>query len=216
MRIESGIGWDPQRKTIVASPEWWDEKIKGDKDLAKFRDINLEIYQVYYEPLFRDSVAVGDKTKAPFECQNNSGPTNVEDEEDHEGKGDSDEVNLGDDDKLLFPQSSSSKRKKPNNVAPTRSTKGKSSVTSSFEDKLDTILEALSSRSTQSFSSQNNYSPMTQECMDIVTCFPGFEEGSRMYSQALRIFLKKQVRENFMVPKTHGARMEFLKLLMEE
>ncbi|KVF55443.1 Myb/SANT-like domain-containing protein, partial [Cynara cardunculus var. scolymus] len=137
MRIESGIGWDPVRKTIVASPEWWDEKIKGDKDLAKFRDLNLEIYQVYYEPLFRDSVAIEDKTKAPVECQNNSGPTNVEDKEDHEGKENSDEVNLGDDDKHLFPQSSSSKRKKPNNVAPTRSTKGKSSVTSSFEDTLD-------------------------------------------------------------------------------
>ena len=28
MRLESGIGWDPIRKTIDASPEWWDEKIK--------------------------------------------------------------------------------------------------------------------------------------------------------------------------------------------
>ncbi|KVH88468.1 Cation transporter [Cynara cardunculus var. scolymus] len=174
---------------------------------------NLE--DMYYEPLFRDSVAIGDKTKAPVECQNNNGPTNVEDEEDHEGKGNSDEVNLGNDDKHLFPQSSFIRRKKPNNVAPTHSTKGKSIVTSSFEDKIDNVLDALSSRSTQTFSSQNNYSPTTQECMDIVTCFPGFEEGSRMYSQALRIFLNKQVRENFMVPKTHMARMEFLKLLME-
>ncbi|XP_024963264.1 L10-interacting MYB domain-containing protein-like [Cynara cardunculus var. scolymus] len=197
MRIESGIGWDLVRKTIVASPEWWDEKIKGDKDLPKFRDLNLKIYQVYYEPLFWDSVAIGD-------------------EEDHEGKGDSAEVNLGDDNKHLFPQSSPSKRKKPNNVALTHSTKGKSSITSSFEDKLDNVLEALSSRSTQTFSSWNKYSPTTQECMNIVTCFPGFEGGSRMYSQALRIFLKKQVRENFMVPKTHMARMKFFKLLMEE
>ncbi|XP_024989157.1 L10-interacting MYB domain-containing protein-like [Cynara cardunculus var. scolymus] len=28
MMIESGIGWDPVRKTIVASLEWWDEKNK--------------------------------------------------------------------------------------------------------------------------------------------------------------------------------------------
>ncbi|XP_024964895.1 uncharacterized protein LOC112505181 [Cynara cardunculus var. scolymus] len=130
MRIESGIGWDPVRKTIVESPVAINTH--GDKDLAKFRDLNLEIYQVYYEPLFRDFVAVGDKTKAPVECQNNSGPTNVEDEEDHEGKGDSDEVNLGDNDKHLFPQSSSSKRKKSNIVAPTHSTKRKSFVTSSL------------------------------------------------------------------------------------
>lgn len=25
---ESGIGWDPIKKTIDASPEWWDEKIR--------------------------------------------------------------------------------------------------------------------------------------------------------------------------------------------
>ncbi|XP_024965823.1 uncharacterized protein LOC112506026 [Cynara cardunculus var. scolymus] len=146
------LGWGNIEKKIK---EWtrksFDKKVtntQGDKDLAKFRDVNLEIYQVYYEPLFQNSVDVGDKPKAPVECHYNSGPTNVEDEEDHDGKGDSDEVNLGDDDKHLFPQSSSSKRKKSNNVAPTRSTKRKSSVTSSFEDKLDNVLEVLSSRNT--------------------------------------------------------------------
>lgn len=28
MRIESGLGWDSVRKTINATPEWWDEKIQ--------------------------------------------------------------------------------------------------------------------------------------------------------------------------------------------
>ena len=55
------------------------------------------------------------RTKAAIECQNNNGPTN---EDDNEGKGDSDEVDLGEDDEPLFPASSSSKRKKSNN-APT-------------------------------------------------------------------------------------------------
>ncbi|KAI3785779.1 hypothetical protein L1987_44904 [Smallanthus sonchifolius] len=36
--------------------------------------------------------------------------------------------------------------------------------------------------------------------MDIVLTFPGFEEGSRNYCHTLDIFLKKQARENFMVP----------------
>ncbi|KAI3673010.1 hypothetical protein L6452_39118 [Arctium lappa] len=216
MRIESGIGWDPVRKTLNATDEWWDEKIKGNKDIAKFRDLNLEIFQLYYEPLFRDSVAVGDRTKVPVDFQNNSGPINVHDEEVNEGKGDSDEVHLDEDDEPLspFPQSSSSKRKNPNNVAPTRSTKGKSAVSSTYEEKLDTILEALSTRSTQSFP-QRNLVPTPQECMDIVKCFPGFEEGSRMYCKALGIFLKEQTRVNFMVPTSDVEKMEFLKFLME-
>ena len=28
MRLETGIGWDPVKKTFNASPEWWDEKIQ--------------------------------------------------------------------------------------------------------------------------------------------------------------------------------------------
>nr|KAJ0220615.1 hypothetical protein LSAT_V11C200062260 [Lactuca sativa] len=56
MKLESGISYDSMRKIIIASPEWWEEKIKGDKDYAKFRDKNFEIYETYYEKLFRDLV----------------------------------------------------------------------------------------------------------------------------------------------------------------
>ncbi|KAJ9543555.1 hypothetical protein OSB04_023262 [Centaurea solstitialis] len=176
------------------------------------RDTNLEIYESFYAPLFRDSVAVGDRTKAPIDCENNNDPTN----EDHnEGNGDSDGIDLGEQDEPLFPASSSSKRKKSKTVTLTRSTKGKSSGSSPWVEKLDGVIEAISTRSTQIFPPKDS-SPTTQECMDIVTCFPEFEEGSRMYCRALRIFLKKQIRENFMVPKTHAAKMEFLKLMMEE
>ena len=106
------------------------------------------------------------------------------------------------------------KKKSTNGKAPSRSGKRKSFVSSSLEDNLDNVIEALSTRSTSSFPPRKS-TPTTQECMDIVTCFPGFEEGSRKYSEALRIFLKESVRENFMVPTSHAARMEFLKLLME-
>ena len=34
MRIESGLGWDSVRKTIDATPEWWDEKIQVIFDLV--------------------------------------------------------------------------------------------------------------------------------------------------------------------------------------
>lgn len=36
MRLESGIGWDPVNKSIVASSEWWDEKIKVTFDIFYF------------------------------------------------------------------------------------------------------------------------------------------------------------------------------------
>ncbi|KAI3732985.1 hypothetical protein L1987_64199 [Smallanthus sonchifolius] len=48
--------------------------------------------------------------------------------------------------------------------------------------------------------------------MNIVIAFPGFDEGSKKYSQALRLFIKKQYREAFMFPTTDEAKMEFLKM----
>ncbi|PWA51040.1 myb/SANT-like domain-containing protein [Artemisia annua] len=89
---------DPIRKTIDASPELRDEKIKADEELEKFKGQNLEIYKLYCDPLFQDTVAVGDKSKIPLDCR-----LVDEDEQQLEGKGDSDEINSYDDQVLLFP-----------------------------------------------------------------------------------------------------------------
>nr|GEZ61338.1 hypothetical protein [Tanacetum cinerariifolium] len=137
------------------------------------------MYHMYYEQLFRDSVAVGDKTQLPIQFQNNDNlsnnqnndsPSNNQEEEvgteNIEGNGDSGEFNLG--------------------------------VSSSFELKLDTVLQTLTSRSSQTFPPQNLV-PSIAECMDIVATFPGFEPSSTDYNKALLIFWKKKARESFMV-----------------
>ncbi|CAH1422380.1 unnamed protein product [Lactuca virosa] len=70
MRLESNISYDSMRKIIIASLEWWEEKIKGgDKEYAKFRDKNLKIYETYYEKLFRDSVAIGAHMNEPIDFE---------------------------------------------------------------------------------------------------------------------------------------------------
>ncbi|KAL4587426.1 hypothetical protein LXL04_000297 [Taraxacum kok-saghyz] len=52
-----------------------------------------------------------------------------------------------------------------------RTTKSKSS----YEEKLDVVLDALSTKSTQTFP-QNTSFPTLADCMPIVSSFPGFEE----------------------------------------
>ncbi|CAH1425377.1 unnamed protein product [Lactuca virosa] len=97
MRLETGLGGT--RRLIDASLEWWEEKINENKDYAKFRNTYLSIFDEKYAILFRDSVAIGDQTMTPLQFQNNSNPN----EENMEGKGDSDEINLDDDDPI-FPK----------------------------------------------------------------------------------------------------------------
>ncbi|CAI9272515.1 unnamed protein product [Lactuca saligna] len=162
------------------------------------------MFDTQYTLLLRDSIAIGNQTRTPIEFQN---------EENKEGNGDSDEINLDDDEPLFtsFLESSSGKRKKSKNVGNNRSTKSK---TSTYEEKVDALLDAISTKSTQTFP-QNNPSPTIFYCMAVVIKFPGFNEGSKDYSQALFAFTKSQTREAFMFPTTDEAKMEFLKLLMK-
>ncbi|KAK1414376.1 hypothetical protein QVD17_30120 [Tagetes erecta] len=131
MRLKTGIG---------GSPEWWESDV--DKDFAKFKGANLDIFDTHYAPFFRDSVAVGDQTMTLLQFQNESNMSGVRSEENIEGKGDSDEISDGADE-TLFPscsESSSTKTKKSKDVANKRSTKSK---TKFFEDKLDVVIGAL-------------------------------------------------------------------------
>ncbi|KAL7588526.1 uncharacterized protein LOC111908317 [Lactuca sativa] len=206
MRLETGLGGT--RSLVDVSPEWWEEKIKN-KGYAKFRNVDLSIFDEKYATLFWDSIAIGDQTMTPLQFQNNSNPN----EENMEGKGDSDEINL-DDDEPLFPclhESSSSKRNRSKFVSNNRPTKSKSSI---YKEKIDALLDAISSKSTQTYP-QNNPSTTISDCMAIVIKFPDFREGSNEFSQALLVFTKKQNREAFMFPTTDESKMEFLKLLMK-
>ncbi|KAL4588303.1 hypothetical protein LXL04_001187 [Taraxacum kok-saghyz] len=196
MRLETGIGGT--RSLIDVSEEWWAEKINVNKEFAKFKDTNLDIFATHYAPLFQDSVAVGDHTMTPLQFH---------DEENTEGQGDSDEINLADDDALFppFPDDSSNKRKKTSGQK--RSTKSKTS----YEEKLDVVLEALSTKSTQTFP-QNTSFPTLEDCMSIVSSWPGFEEGSEQYAKELFVFSKKSIRESFMYPTTDTAKLMVLKM----
>ncbi|XP_024184257.1 uncharacterized protein LOC112189210 [Rosa chinensis] len=57
---ETGIGWDPARKTVDAPAEWWESKIQINPEYRKFRDVGIspEMMAVY-DNMFRGSTALG-------------------------------------------------------------------------------------------------------------------------------------------------------------
>ncbi|CAH1416777.1 unnamed protein product [Lactuca virosa] len=151
-RLETGISIDPVRNIISASKEWWDEKIKEDKEYAKLKDKNLDVYQTYYEALFRGTVVVGDKAKLSCEFGDSSTPNDVQFVDITDGKEATDEVRLFDDVDPFLTYDSSSKKRRGKKLTPRRDNKrkfeGKSMANSSYEEKLDTVFNVLLTRST--------------------------------------------------------------------
>ncbi|XP_019229553.1 PREDICTED: L10-interacting MYB domain-containing protein-like [Nicotiana attenuata] len=43
---ETGLGWDPDKKIIQASADWWDRKIKENPNVEKFREKGLQHLQL--------------------------------------------------------------------------------------------------------------------------------------------------------------------------
>ncbi|CAI9280961.1 unnamed protein product [Lactuca saligna] len=62
MRLETGL--NGTRSLIEASPRLWEEKIKENKEYAKFR-----IFNEKYTLLFQDSIAIEDQTMIPLQFQ---------------------------------------------------------------------------------------------------------------------------------------------------
>ncbi|OMP10168.1 hypothetical protein COLO4_04748 [Corchorus olitorius] len=88
---EVGNGWCPRKKTIDATPEWWDLMIKERPDFKPFRKrgIDPELKDML-DCMFGDIVATGDQAWAPSSGVMLGGAS-TEDAAPGEGFGDSDE-----------------------------------------------------------------------------------------------------------------------------
>ena len=85
----------------------------------------MDVYHTYYEALFRDIVAVGDKAKVPCEFGDGSTPDDVQFVDITDGKEDTDEVRLFDDVDPFITCDSSSMNRRGKKLTPRRDKKRK-------------------------------------------------------------------------------------------
>ncbi|PPD88236.1 hypothetical protein GOBAR_DD14831 [Gossypium barbadense] len=87
---DTGLGWNPIKRTVDASDEWWESRLKVVPEAKKFRtsDIDPE-FEWKLDQMFMGIVATGDKAWAPssntlrsdfFEDVNNEIPEEIEEE----------------------------------------------------------------------------------------------------------------------------------------
>nr|KAJ0218855.1 hypothetical protein LSAT_V11C300149300 [Lactuca sativa] len=201
-RLETGISTDPVRNIISASKEWWDEKIKEDKEYAKFKDKNLDVYQTYYEALF----GIPQLLETRLRYLANLATVALRFVDITDGKEDTDEVRLFDDVDSFLTYDSSSKKRRGKKLTPRRDNKknfegkneGKSMANSSYEEKLDTVFDVLLTRSTQPSRRGNKLTPIRYHILDFrrgqthaLREPKGFKEKFNYYHSSLRNVIER-------------------------
>ncbi|KAJ0013234.1 hypothetical protein Pint_20917 [Pistacia integerrima] len=172
MRGETDLGWDDVRKTIIVDDEWWNEKIKVNKEYKKFKNKDLSLIWYRYDVMFSNITVTGDQAWATSQID----ALNIENEFVGESLGMSENRDEGidvdferDDDNdvvgrnmeelehvpIKFPSSSLNKRKGTNN----NMKKGKSWVASSLKENIDSLVAMLSDKNTAKSSSSLQHEP---------------------------------------------------------
>ncbi|XLR38654.1 hypothetical protein S83_023314, partial [Arachis hypogaea] len=193
---EIGLGWDPIKKTIQASDDWWDAKIQENPDVAKFREEGPK-HLDEMEFLFEDVVATGVGAWAPSEDINNSYNDRYNDEDNgNEEEGLEDELN----DESTPSSAMRQKRRKV----------GKGSGASQLSTQLERIINVFEEEKTNEIAHRNNV-PSISTCLAVLKQLPGLEVGSDIFFIATRLMAKRSNREIFMGLEDSALQLGWLK-----
>ncbi|KAL8101099.1 L10-interacting MYB domain-containing protein-like [Apium graveolens] len=200
---QTGLGWNELTKQFEASDEWWKEKIKENHKFSKFRNKDMTYFVNYYDTLFGDVIATGERAKAA----NNYSAVNLEEGEDipdfgeddgNEGSGDSDDNNYE------TPQPPS------RNLFPTNSfrsgsssgQKRKKSGAEFVREGLDGLVAAMSCKSTAGSAEDRSL----DEAIAVLDAMPEVDAGSDLYFFAQRYILNTGNRTLFLKARNNELR----------
>ncbi|XP_056168462.1 L10-interacting MYB domain-containing protein-like isoform X3 [Syzygium oleosum] len=216
---ETGLGWDPRKKTIDASDEWWERKIKANPKLKVFRTkgIHPEL-KALLDRMFEGTVATGSITWNPAQglCNDEDIEATQADIGDCVGSTDDTlECNVGE--KVVEPsQSNSHKRAAESSIRQARGKKEKK-VTgpTKLASQIDRLCSAVESRSNAT-SIAREFDPY-KEIMQTLKAIPEIKQDRKLYFFALSHFAeKKDNRQIFMNLDGDEEKVEWLKFKLEE
>ncbi|PAN13311.1 hypothetical protein PAHAL_2G327700 [Panicum hallii] len=204
---ETGLGWDPVKKTYTAPDAWWKKENKVYKGIAKFKDGPLQ-HEDLKTIMFEDIRNTGDDHWSP----SSGAAPNTQDTEPDDDKDEDYEANEASDDcHEISPEPSKGKRPAPTS----RKDKGKKPKTSGghwVQDQL-TKLVSMSERSTascESLARREDTSGCSIKDVMILVRECGAVPGSKEHFIASQVFIKRAEREMFMTLETPEERFQWL------
>ncbi|KAL8133476.1 hypothetical protein AgCh_008801 [Apium graveolens] len=199
---ETGLGWDPRLEMIDASTDWWDDKIKINKEYAKFRKKGLEPDLVTKnDVMFGSTVATGEFSWTP--SSNCNVPLSVE-------------MFLNEDDDMSDGATTLGKRQRKGkgklesqcNASENKPKKGKiqkGGVAAKLRSDISKLVASVEKKTT----SEDGYT--IKDAMDDLHNIPDIEKGSDLYFFAVSMFEHKAKRELWKHLETADAKVGWLK-----
>ncbi|KAH7667175.1 Myb/SANT-like domain-containing protein [Dioscorea alata] len=173
---QTGLGWDPVKRTVIASDDWWEKK-------RQWRQAGYMALVPYAEPSSENEVS-NDNAYAWM----NDVDIEVDNFED-DGSSPQENNNATPGETSI---SQSRKRQRPSQKEKKKSAKEK------LQESFDRLLSWMDNMSrTSNIRVENDYRCSITKCVDLLDTVQGMEQGSPHYFLMVRLFAKKYHRETF-------------------
>ncbi|KAK0574054.1 hypothetical protein LWI29_017640 [Acer saccharum] len=202
---ETGIGWDPTKKTVDAPPEWWQSKIEMNGEYRKFRDVGISPDMMdMYDKMFKGSTAVGNCVMIPSSTilleetvgysEHDVMTVDKENEKDSQVDQDKGKKRTSDESEINRV------------VGGLKGKKGKLGGAAKLSKQIDRLVQVVESRSTATPMQRTSIA----EVMEIVATLPGAEKGSKLWWFATELFCSQEKREMFSIMTDPDLKLQFL------
>ncbi|XP_059461791.1 uncharacterized protein LOC132190758 [Corylus avellana] len=216
---ETGVGWDPVKKTIDVPDDWWEKNLQEVPEAIKFRTIS-SAYAMKVEILFRDIIATREGSWAPFIglVPNDIGGIDAasimldEDDnvvEDLDVLDDEPNLNIHGIDNIPAGLDTRDKINKKFGLA-VQCKKRRKGV-QIVSQHLSSICNVIESKNTMTSKSYDKPGCNTEKVMDVVRGIAERENDNNILKFATKVFLKRSHKEVFVTIKESWLQIDFIK-----
>ncbi|XP_039145592.1 L10-interacting MYB domain-containing protein-like [Dioscorea cayenensis subsp. rotundata] len=192
--------WDPIKRTIVASDEWWERKRQENSEYLKWRNEGSKFLDMM-EICFKDVVATEYMAMVSYADPSTDNEVSNHDvhNEMNEREIDAYNFHIGDAtpeqcNDTPRPETSTTQDKKRRKT----SRKERKSATDKLQESFDRLISGMDNMSRSSSSKAEDEDLYSiGKCVDLLDMIPEVERGSPEYYLMVRMFARKTYRETF-------------------
>ncbi|KAG2667377.1 hypothetical protein I3760_15G111300, partial [Carya illinoinensis] len=203
---ETGLGWDPVKKTVDATDEWWAKKLQEIPEAAKFRNAGLA-HISKLDIMFRGITATGEGAWAP------SSGLGLEDAIRFDQYNDVllelEEIDDSDDEPGDIQSNLDTQTKENKHVSPAVQDRKRKKGTQIFDQHFTRLCDVLEKRITTSSSDKPGRS--IDEVMAVARELVEIENDYEIFRDASEVLLSKSHREMFIALKDSTFQIDFIK-----